>query len=164
LHVGPTGLGVLRAAPSIGAICMAISLAFRRPFQRAGRTLLVAVAGFGVATVFFGLSRNFWLSLLMLATLGALDNVSVVIRSTLLLLRTPDALRGRISAVNNIFVGASNQLGGFESGVTAALFGPVASVGLGGVGTLLVVGAVALIWPQMRRLGTLRPERIEQVE
>lgn len=160
LHVGPTGLGVLRAAPSIGAVCMAITLAFRRPFQRAGRTLLIAVAGFGVATVIFGLSRNFWLSLVMLAALGALDNISVVIRSTLLLLRTPDALRGRISAVNNIFIGASNQLGGFESGVTAAIFGPVVSVGLGGVGTLLVVGAVALIWPQMRRLSTLRPDSV----
>ncbi|MBA2679173.1 MAG: MFS transporter [Ktedonobacteraceae bacterium] len=158
LHVGPTGLGVLRAAPSIGAVCMAITLAFRRPFQRAGRTLLVAVAGFGVATIIFGFSRNFWLSLVMLVTLGALDNISVVIRSTLLLLRTPDVLRGRISAVNNIFIGASNQLGGFESGVTAALLGPVVSVGLGGVGTLVVVGAVAIIWPQMRRLGTLRPD------
>ena len=158
LHVGPTGLGWLRAAPSIGAVCMAITLAFQPPFRRAGRTLLIAVAGFGAATIIFGVSHNFWLSLLMLIILGALDNISVVIRSTLLLLRTPDALRGRISAVSNIFVAASNQLGGFESGVTAAILGPIASVALGGVGTLLVVGAVALIWPQMRRLGALRPD------
>ncbi len=164
LHVGPTGLGLLRAAPSVGAVCMAVALAFRRPFRRAGRTLLIAVAGFGVATIVFGLSRNFWLSLAMLAALGALDNISVVIRSTLLLLRTPDALRGRISAVSNIFIGASNQLGGFESGVTAAILGPVASVGLGGVGTLLVVGAVAFIWPQMRRLGSVRPDDAPAVE
>jgi len=108
-----------------------------------------------VATIIFGISRSFWLSLLMLALLGAFDNISVVIRSTLLLIRTPNALLGRISAVNFIFIGASNELGGFESALVAQLFGPVISVVGGGIGTILVVMAVALIWPEMRRLGTM---------
>ncbi len=155
LHVGAVGLGWLRAAPSLGAVCMAMFLAFRPPFKRAGRALLLAVAAFGVATIIFGLSRNFWLSLAMLALLGAMDNVSVVVRATLMLLRVPDELRGRIAAVNSIFIGASNQLGGFESGLTATLFGPVISVAAGGVGTLIVVALVALIWPEIRRLGQL---------
>jgi MFS family permease len=157
LHVGATGLGWLRAAPSIGAVSMALCLAFRPPFKRAGRVLLLAVAAFGLATIVFGVSRNFWLSLAMLALLGAMDNVSVVVRATLLLLRVPDELRGRIAAINSIFVGTSNELGGFESGLTAALFGPVVSVAAGGVGTLIVVALVALIWPEMRRLGRLAP-------
>jgi len=108
-----------------------------------------------VATVIFGVSRSFWLSLLMLAMLGGLDNISVVIRSTLLLTRTPDALRGRIAAVNSIFIGASNQLGSFESGLAAQFFGPIIAVAGGGVGTILVVLCVALLWPQMRRLGSI---------
>ncbi len=115
--------------------------------------------GFGAATVIFGISRQFWLSLLMLFLLGGFDNISVVIRSTLLLTRTPNALLGRISAINFIFIGASNELGGFESGVTAQLFGPVISVAGGGIGTILVVLLVALIWPEMRRLGGLGVER-----
>lgn len=155
LHVGPTGLGWLRAAPSIGAICVSLSLAHLPPLKKAGRTLLWVVAGFGVATCIFGVSHSFWLSLLMLCALGGLDNVSVVIRSTLLLTRTPDAMRGRIAAVNSIFIGASNQLGGFESGLVAQLFGPIVSVAGGGIGTVLVVLLVALLWPEMRRLGTL---------
>jgi MFS family permease len=155
LQVGPTGLGWLRAAPSIGALVVALTLAYLPPMRRAGRTLLWAVAGFGVATVVFGLSRSFGLSLLMLACLGGLDNISVVIRSTLLLVFTPDELRGRISAINSVFIGASNELGGFESGVAAALLGPVLAVALGGVGTVLVVLAVAGLWPEMRRLGRL---------
>ncbi|MBA2284514.1 MAG: MFS transporter [Ktedonobacteraceae bacterium] len=155
LHVGPTGLGWLRAAPSIGALCTALVLAHRPPFKKAGRTLLWAVAGFGIATCVFGLSRSFWLSLLMLFALGAFDNISVVIRSTLLLMRTPDAMRGRISSVNSLFIAASNELGGFESGLVAQLLGPVVSVIGGGVGTVLVVLFVALLWPQMRRLGSL---------
>ena len=157
LHVEATGLGWLRAAPSVGAVSMALFLAHKRPFQHAGRVLLFAVAGFGVATIVFGASHIFWLSVAMLAVLGALDNISVVIRSTLLLLRTPDAMRGRISAVNNIFVGASNELGGFESGVAAALIGPILAVVVGGVGTLAVVLLVAFHWPEMRRLGRLNP-------
>jgi MFS family permease len=155
LKVGPGGLGLMRAAPSIGALTMAVSLAHLPTFKRAGRTLLLAVTGFGLATIVFGLSTSFVLSVAMLALLGALDNISVVIRSTLLLIRTPDEMRGRISAVNSIFISASNELGGFESGLTAALFGPVLSVVGGGLGTLLVVLAIAKMWPEMRQLKTL---------
>src|SRR6266581_1388167 len=155
LHVGPAGLGWLRAALSIGALCMSFAIAHMPPFKKAGRTLLVAVTGFGVATIVFGLSRWFWLSLLMLALLGGFDNISVVIRSTLLMTRTPNALLGRISAINFIFIGASNELGGFESGLVAQFFGPVIAVVGGGIGTVLVVLLVALIWPQMRRLGAM---------
>lgn len=161
LHVGPGGLGWLRAAPSIGAICVSLSLAYLPRFTRAGRVLLLAVAGFGIATIIFGISRSFWLSLLMLFLLGAFDNVSVVIRSTLLLTRTPDALRGRIAAVNALFIGASNELGSFESGLAAQLLGPVLAVAGGGVGTVLVVLCVALIWPEMRRLGRVNENKGE---
>jgi MFS family permease len=136
-----------------------------QPFRHAGRTLLLAVAGFGLATILFGLSTTFWFSLLMLALLGALDNISVVIRATLLLTRTPDEMRGRISSVNSIFISASNELGGFESGLTAALFGPIIAVVAGGIGTILVVLAVAKIWPEMRDLKTLdAPEDLRAVE
>ncbi len=155
LRVGPEGLGWLQAAPSVGAVCMALIVAHRPPFKKAGRTLLLAVAAFGLATIIFGLSRSFWLSLLMLFLLGAFDNVSVIIRSTLLLTRTPDAMRGRVAAVNSIFVGASNQLGGFESGLVAQLLGPVIAVVSGGAGTILVVLCVALLWPEMCRLASL---------
>jgi MFS family permease len=158
LHVGAGGLGVLRAAPSVGAVCMAFMVAHRPPFQRAGRTLIVAVIGFGMATIIFGLSTWFPLSLAMLVALGALDNISVVIRSTLVLIRTPQAMLGRISAVNSIFVGASNELGGFESGMTAAAFGPVLSVVGGGIGTVLVVLGVAALFPELRRLKRLEGE------
>ena len=135
---------------------MALFLAQRPAFKRAGPTLLLAVAGFGVATIIFGLSHWFWLSFLMLFVLGALDNISVVIRATLVLVRTPDEMRGRVASVSSLFIGTSNQLGGFESGVTAQLLGPVGSVVLGGFGTILVVALVAMIWPEMRRLRTLR--------
>jgi MFS family permease len=155
LHVGPVGLGWLQAASSLGAVVMALVLAHRPAFSRAGRTLLLAVAGFGLATMVFGISRWFWLSMLMLFVLGALDNISVVIRSTLLLLRAPDEMRGRIGAVNSLFVSTSNQLGGFESGVAAQLFGPVVAVVAGGAATLLVVALVAWTWPEMRNLRTL---------
>jgi MFS family permease len=155
LRVGPEGLGLMRAAPSIGALVMAVILAHLPPFKNTGKTLLLAVAGFGVATIVFGASTSFWLSIAMLALLGGLDNISVVIRSTLILTRTPDEMRGRTSAVNSIFIGASNELGGFESGLTAALFGPVLSVVAGGIGTILVVLTVARIWPEMRNLKTL---------
>ncbi len=156
LHVGPIGLGWLQAASSLGAVCMALFLAYRPPFAMAGRTLLLAVAGFGLATIVFGLSGWFWLSLLMLFLLGALDSISVVIRSTLLLVRTPDEMRGRVSAVSSLFIGTSNQLGGFESGLVAQFVGPVIAVVAGGIGTILVVLLVAWLWPEMRRLGTLR--------
>jgi|SRR5579863_3847112 len=162
LHVGPAGLGWLRAAPSIGALCMSFITAHTPPFKKAGRTLLSVVACFGAATIIFGISRSFWLSLLMLFLLGAMDNISVVIRSTLLLIRTPDALRGRISAINFIFVGASNEFGGFESGLAAQFFGPVMAVAAGGIGTILVVLCVALLWPEMRHLGALSENKTSQ--
>ena len=142
LHTGPQGLGLLRAAPAAGALLMSLLL-MRWPLQRyAGRRLLAAVALFGVATLVFGLSNHFVVSLLALAVSGAADSISVVTRLTLVQLETPDAMRGRVAAVNSIFVGASNQLGEFESGATAALWGPVGSVVAGGLGTVLV----ALMW------------------
>ncbi len=155
LHVGPVGLGWLRAAPSVGAVTMAVLLAHLPPFKQAGKTLLIAVVGFGVATIIFGLSRSFFLSLAMLCLLGALDNISVVIRGTLLLVKTPDEMRGRVSAVNSVFIGTSNELGGFESGLAASLFGATAAVVGGGIGTILVVMLVAFLMPEVRRLGLL---------
>lgn len=156
LGVGAIGFGWMRAAPALGACVMAIVQAHRPPITRAGRAMLWAVTMFGVATMVFGVSQNYWLSLLMLVLIGASDNISVIIRQTLVQSLTPDAMRGRVSAVNQVFIGASNELGGLESGVTAKLFGPVASVVGGGIGTLLVVVAVAAKWPQIRRLGSLR--------
>jgi len=156
LEVGPIGYGWLRSMPAIGAFLMAVVQAHRRPSPHAGRALLWAVAVFGLATMVFGWSQNFWLSLAMLFIIGASDNVSVIIRQTLIQTLTPDAMRGRVSAVNQVFIGASNELGGVESGITAKYFGPVASVVGGGIGTLLVVLGVALKWPQIRRLGSLR--------
>ena len=145
LHAGPVGLGMLRAAPAAGALSMSLLLA-RRPLQRfVGRRLLQAVAVFGLATLAFGLSTHFAVALVALAATGAADMVSVVIRQTLVQLETPDEMRGRVSAVNSIFLGASNQLGEFESGVTAAWFGAVGSVVLGGVGTLCIAG----VWPRL---------------
>lgn len=155
LHVGPTGLGWLRAAPAIGAFSMALIIAHLPPMKRAGKTLLWAVIGFGVATFVFGISRSFWLSLLMLMLTGAFDNISVVVRHTLVQVKTPDYMRGRVSAVNSVFINTSNELGGFESGLMAAAFGPVVSVVVGGIGTIAVVLAVASIWPQIRQLGSL---------
>ncbi len=157
LFVGPLGLGWLRAAQSIGAVTMAVALAHLPPMKRAGWTMLMAVSGFGVATVIFGLSRWYWLSFVALAAAGAFDNISVVVRHTLVQLLTPDAMRGRVAAVNNIFIGSSNELGAFESGVTAAAFGAVRSVVAGGIGTVLVVAAVALRWPEVRDIGALAP-------
>jgi MFS family permease len=155
LKVGAQGLGILRAAPSAGALLMAFLLAHLPPMKNAGRTLFLSVAGFGVATIVFGLSTWFWLSILMLMLIGGFDNISVVIRTTLLLTQTPDEMRGRVSAVNSIFIGVSNELGSFESGFAAALLGPVLAVVLGGVGTILVVLAVMRIWPEMSALKTL---------
>ena len=155
LKVGAQGLGIMRAAPSIGALIMAFMIAHLPPMKNAGKTLLLAVTGFGVATIIFGLSKNFLLSIFMLAALGGLDNISVVIRSTLLLTQTPDEMRGRISSVNSIFIGVSNELGSFESGFAAALFGPVIAVVAGGIGTILVVLAVTRIFPQVGKLKTL---------
>lgn len=152
LNVGPTGLGWLRAAPSMGATLMALVIAHRRPTRTAGRTLLLSVAGFGLATIVFGLSRHLSLSFLMLLLVGAFDNISVVIRGTLLQMMTPDEMRGRVSAVNSVFVNLSNELGGFESGLTAAWWGPVRSVVVGGVGCLCVVWFAIWRWPALARL------------
>src|SRR5690349_1226175 len=158
LKVGAQGLGILRAAPSIGALIMAFLLAHLPPMKTAGRNLLLAVTGFGLATIVFGLSTSFILSVAMLGILGAMDNISVVIRGTLLLTQTPDAMRGRISSVNSIFIGVSNELGSFESGLAASLFGPIIAVVAGGIGTILVVMIVARVWPEMGRLKRLTPE------
>ena len=155
LHCGPIGLGWLRAAPAIGAFAMAVVIAYLPPMRQAGRTLLGCVTGFGVATIVFGASRWFWLSLLMLFLTGVFDSVSVVVRQTLVQLLTPDEMRGRVSAVNNIFIGTSNEFGALESGLTAAIFGPVVSVIAGGIGTILIVLAVAMKWPETRRIGAL---------
>jgi len=148
-------LGYLRAAPAAGALVMALVLAHTPPFRRAGRTMLLAVAGFGLATIAFGFSTSLWFSMAMLALTGALDNISVVIRHTLVQLATPNEMRGRVSAVNAIFISSSNELGGFESGTVAHFFGPVVSVVAGGVGTLAVVGAWAGLFPDLRRVTRL---------
>ena len=159
LEVGPTGLGWLRAAPSIGAFLMAIVLAHRPPLKRAGPALLWSVAGFGAATIVFGVSRSPALSFVMLLFTGAFDNISVVVRGPLVQVLTPDEMRGRVSAVNAIFIGSSNELGEFESGITARVFGAVRAVVLGGVGSILVVMAVAWKLPSVRRLGSLHHVR-----
>lgn len=156
LHVGPEGLGVLRAAPAVGALLMSLALT-RWPLERrVGRKLLLAVAVFGMATVVFGLSHSFWLSLIALAATGAADNISVVVRLTVMQLETPDEMRGRVAAVNSIFIGASNQLGEFESGSVAALWGPEFSVISGGVGTVLVAALWLRLFPGLARRDHLR--------
>lgn len=155
LHVGPEGLGLLRAAPAIGATLMAAWLA-RNPIDGgAGRKMFAAVGVFGFATIVFGFSTDFWLSLAALAVLGAADIVSVIIRQTLVQMRTPDAMRGRVSAVNLIFITSSNELGEFESGLTAALFGAVPAVLLGGIGTLAVAALWAWRFPSLRNVDRL---------
>lgn len=155
LHVGPVGLGALRSSTYIGALLMGLYLAHRPPFTRAGLGLIIAAAGFGVCMIVFGFSTNFWLSLFALAASGAFDNISVVIRHVLVQNRTPDQLRGRVGAVNSVFIECSNELGGFESGLVAKFFGPVFSVVSGGVGTILVVLVVFFAIPQVRRLKNL---------
>jgi MFS family permease len=152
LKVGPQGLGLLRAAPAAGAVTMGIFLAHRPPFRRAGRTMLLAVAVFALAIIGFGVSRSFYLSLGLLALSGMADNVSVVIRSTLIQLLTPPQMLGRVSSVNSIFVGSSNELGAFESGVAARLVGTVPAVVLGGSAALVVVGLTARLVPRLRNL------------
>jgi MFS family permease len=156
LQVGPKGLGVLRAAPAAGAVVMSLVLAHRPPLRRAGRTLFVSVACFGLSMIGFGLSRSFPLSLGLLVASGMVDTVSVVVRSTLLQVLTPDHLQGRVSSVNAIFIGSSNEIGAFESGVAAKLLGTVTSVVLGGMATLAVVAVTALRVPELRRLREIR--------
>ncbi len=155
LHVGPEGLGILRAAPAAGAVIASVYLAHRPPFRRAGRTLLYAVAAFAVCIIAFGLSKSFVFSTIVLFASGLADNVSVLIRSTLLQVLTPIHMYGRVSSVNSIFVGSSNELGAFESGVAAKLLGTVPSVVLGGLASLAVVGAVAVAVPRLRQLGRI---------
>jgi MFS family permease len=158
LQVGPTGLGWMRAAPSVGAVLMALYIAHRPPMQKAGGTLLLSVGGFGIATIVFGLSRSFWLSMVMLMLIGAFDSISVIIRHTLVQMLTPDEMRGRVSAINSLFIGTSNELGGYESGVVAEYLGTVFSVVSGGLGTLIVVLIVGIVWPQLRKYGALVAE------
>jgi MFS family permease len=155
LHAGPSGLGLLQAALPTGSLACALVLTHRPPLQKAGHSLLLAVSTFGLATVVFGFSRWFWLSILALFTCGLMDYVSVVVRHTLVQLLTPDEKRGRVSAVNSLFIGTSNELGSFESGMVANWFGPVVSVVSGGIGTIVVVIAVALLWPEIRKYGRL---------
>lgn len=151
LHTGPWGLGLLRAAPAVGALAVSLWLAHRALRNHVGKIMFISVAGFGIATLVFALSSSFVLSLAVLCLLGAFDMVSVVIRSTLVQLDTPDAMRGRVSAVNAIFVSTSNQLGEFESGVTASWFGTVPAVVIGGFGTLIVVGLWMWWFPALRK-------------
>jgi len=155
LHVGATGLGWLMAAPAVGACTMAVLQAHHGPMKHAGRAVLLAVTTFGLATIVFGLSQTFWLSLAMLVLLGACDNISVVIRVTLVQVMTPDEMRGRVSALNSLFIGTSNELGAVESGMVAGLLGPVFSVVSGGVGTILVAAVIAYLSPQLRNYGKL---------
>ncbi len=157
LHTGPVGLGVLRSAPAVGALLMSLALTRWPIRRRTGPLLMAAVAAYGLGTLVFGLSSHFAPALLALAVTGAADMVSVVIRSTLVQLETPDAMRGRVSAVNSVFIGASNQLGEFESGATAALLGPVGSVVLGGVGTLIVAGLWLKLFPALAQRDALLP-------
>ncbi len=155
LHTGPWGLGLLRASPGIGAAVMALLLAYNPIRRRAGATMLWCVAAFGVFTVVFGYSRSIWLSMVALFLVGAADMVSVVVRGVLIQVLTPDEMRGRVNAVDMIFIGASNELGEFESGVLAQVFGAVPAVVLGGIGTILVVGLWAWIFPELRKAESL---------
>jgi MFS family permease len=155
LGTGPWGLGLLRSAPAVGALSIALYFAQQPPDRRVGRTMFAAIATFGFATILFAVSTSFAWSLAALVVLGASDMVNVVIRSSLVQLDTPDAMRGRVSAVNSVFIGTSNQLGEFESGVTAALFGTVPAVLLGGVGTLLIVLLWMRLFPTLLRRDSL---------
>ena len=184
LHVGAEGLGILRGAPAVGAVVTAVTLAHLPPMRRAGSTMLVCVAGFGVATIVFGLSTSFALSLVALVALGAFDMISVVVRHTLVQVLTPDEKRGRVSAVNQVFIGASNELGEFESGLTAYLFalipvvasgellgrsagaanGAVIAVIFGGCGTLFVVALWTYLFPTLRRFDRLDINQMPDLE
>jgi MFS family permease len=159
LHVGPRGFGLLRAAPAAGAVLASVVLALRPPLRRAGRALLVSVAGFGLTIIVFALSRSFLLSLAALAVSGGLDMVSVLVRSTLVQVRVPEHLLGRVASINQIFIGSSNEIGAFESGLAARLLGTVPAVLLGGGVTLAVVAVAAWRAPHLRRLGPLVPKQ-----
>lgn len=155
LHTGPWGLGLLRSAPGVGAAVMAIVVAHRPIRRRAGVTMLLCVAGFGVFTIVFGISRSFIVSLAALVLVGASDMVSVIIRATLVQIATPDEMRGRVNAVDMLFIGVSNELGEFESGLTAQWFGTVPAVVIGGVGTLAVIAMWAWLFPELRKADQL---------
>ena len=155
LKTGPWGLGLLRTAPGVGAAIMAVLVAHRPLRSRVGATMLWCVAGFGVFTILFGISRSFVLSLVALSLVGACDMISVIVRGTLVQLATPDEMRGRVNAVDMLFIGASNEFGQFESGLTAAWFGTVPAVVLGGVGTLVVIGLWAWLFPELRKADQL---------
>ncbi len=155
LKIGAVGLGILRSAPGVGAVLMSIVVAHWPLRKRAGTAMLWCVFGFGVATVIFGISHTFALSLVMLFLIGATDTVSVIVRSTMTQLGTPDEMRGRVSAVNMVFIGASNEIGQLESGLTAQWFGTVPAVVLGGIGTMIVVGLWAWLFPSLRKLDRL---------
>ena len=155
LHTGPWGLGLLRSAPGVGAALMAIMVAHRPIRRRAGLTMLLTVAAFGVMTIVFGVSTSLVLSLVALFLIGASDMVSVIIRATLVQVATPDEMRGRVNAVDFLFIGVSNELGEFESGLTAQWFGTVPAVVLGGIGTLLVIATWAWLFPELRKADQL---------
>jgi len=159
LHTGAAGLGWLSAAPAIGAVLMAVSSGHRQAPAHAGRTFLWAVGAFGLATVVFGLSTNYWLSLIALVAIGASDNMGAVIRQTAVQLFTPDELRGRVAAVNRVFISSSNELGAVESGMAAALLGPVAAVVAGGAITMLIAAAGFKLFPALRELETVQGKR-----
>ena len=162
LHQGPRGLGMLRAAPAVGAVAMSLVMARFPMRRRAGRWLFICVSIFGAATVVFGLSRSLWLSLVSLAVAGAADTISVIIRGSLLQLATPPEMRGRVSAVNSLFIGASNELGEFESGLTAQWWGAVRATVIGGIGSLAVAGLWTVIFPDLRKADELTAESLRQ--
>jgi MFS family permease len=164
LHTGPWGLGLLRTAPGVGAALMAVLLAHRPLRGRSGPTLLWSVAGFGIFTIIFGISRSLTISLIALLMLGASDMVSVIIRATLTQLATPDEMRGRVTAVDMIFIGTSNEFGQFESGLTAQWFGTVPAVVLGGIGTLVVIAVWAWLFPELRKAGELTAIRSDELQ
>jgi MFS family permease len=163
LKVGAIGLGILRSAPGVGAVLMAIVVAHWPLRRKAGAAMLWCVFAFGVFTIIFGASRNVVVSLLALILLGASDMVSVIVRHTMVQLATPDEMRGRVSAVNMVFIGASNEVGQFESGLTAQWFGTVPAVILGGVGTIVIVGLWAWLFPPLRQVDELMPQSIPAV-
>jgi MFS family permease len=162
LHQGPRGLGMLRAAPAVGAVTMSLIMARFPLHRRAGRWLFICVSIFGVATVIFGLSHTLWLSLASLAIAGAADTISVIIRGSLLQLATPPEMRGRVSAVNSLFIGASNELGEFESGITAQWWGAVRATVIGGLGSLIVAAVWAGVFPQLRKADKLTAESLRE--
>jgi hypothetical protein len=162
LHGGPRALGLLSAMPFLGAMMVSLWIMVRPIRRKAGKRMLFCVALFGVATVVFGLSRTMWISMLALVVVGASDMVSVVIRASILQLATPSWLRGRVSAVNGLFVGASNEFGGFESGVTASWWGAVPSVVVGGIGALIVTGLACGLFPALRKADELTSESLMQ--